>query len=359
MIAHPLLPSGMERSLTLAVIESSSSPMLLLNGEAVIVAASASFVHAFGYASHTLVSRPLSKIGSGEWNVPQLQSLLRATASGDAQIAGYEMDLKRPGQANRALVINVRKLDYRDTVQTMLLVSIDDVTEARDEARQKDDLLRDKAVLMQELQHRVANSLQIIASLLMISARRVQSAESRGYLTDAHHRIMSAASVQKQLSVSTLGEVRLRPYLIELCKSLGASMIGDPEKIQLTVSADDAVGTPDISVSLGLIVTELVINALKHAFPQHRPGTIIVTYTVDGDAWKLSVMDDGVGVTHDPGAKPGLGTSIVEALARHLQAAVETADAAPGTRVSIIHNGTTMANAAGAVRQIGGKRVVA
>lgn len=241
----------------------------------------------------------------------------------------------------------------------MLLVSINDVTEARDAARQKDDLLRDKAVLMQELQHRVANSLQIIASVLMISARRVQSAESRGYLTDAHHRIMSAASVQKQLSVSTLGDVRLRPYLIELCKSLGASMIGDPRKIQLTVSADDVSGTPDISVSLGLIVTELVINALKHAFPNHRSGTILVTYTVDGDAWTLSVMDDGVGVTHDPDAKPGLGTSIVEALARQLQATVETADAAPGTKVSIVHDGSTMTNSAGAVRQIGSQRVEA
>ena len=342
VITHPLLPSGTERSLALAVIASSSSPMLLLNGELAIVAASASFIQAFGYGSRTLVTRPLSKIGSGEWNVPQLRSLLRATASGDAQIDAYEMDLRRELFATRRLVINAKKLDYGHAAHTMLLVSINDVTEARDEARVKDDLLRDKAVLMQELQHRVANSLQIIASVLMLSARRVQSAESRGYLTDAHHRIMSAASVQKQLSVSTLGDVRLRPYLIELCKSLGASMIGDPAKIQLTVSADDATGTADVSVSLGLIVTELVINALKHAFPDHRSGTILVTYTVDGKAWTLSVVDDGVGVKHDPDAKPGLGTSIVAALAGQLQATVSISDKLPGTSVSIAHGGSSL-----------------
>lgn len=337
MVDHPLLPAGAESGLALAIIAGANSPMLLLNGELVIVAASESFVRAFGYGTRTLVSRPLSKIGNGEWNVPQLRSLLKATASGQATIDAYEMDLARDGMPSRRLVTNATKLDYGDVSHTLLLLSITDITEARQEARLKDDLLRDKAVLMQELQHRVANSLQIIASVLMISAKRVQSAESRGYLTDAHHRIMSTAHVQKQLSVSSLSDVRLRPYLIELCKSLGASMIGDPEKIQLTVSSDDAVASADTSVSLGLIVTELVINALKHAFPESRSGTIFVTYRVDGDAWTLQVADDGVGMTYGPDAKPGLGTSIIEALAKQLQATVDIADAVRGTKVCISH----------------------
>lgn len=355
MVDHPLLPAGTKSGLALAVIASANSPMLLLNGELVIVAASESFVRAFGYGTRTLVTRPLSKIGSGEWNAPQLRSLLKATASGQAKIDAYEMDLARDGMPSRKLVINATKLDYGDVSHTILLVSITDITEVRHQARLKDDLLRDKAILMQELQHRVANSLQIIASVLMISARRVQSAESRGYLTDAHHRIMSAAQVQKQLSVSSLSDVRLRPYLIELCKSLAASMIGDPEKIQLTVSSDDAVASADTSVSLGLIVTELVINALKHAFPEGRSGTILVTYTVDGDAWTLHVADDGVGMTYDPDAKPGLGTSIIEALAKQLQATVETADVVPGTKVSISH----VASSSAVAKRDGWLRVVA
>lgn len=343
MVDHPFLPVGAKSGLALAVIAASSAPMLLLNGELVIVAASESFVQTFGYGTRTLVTRPLSKIGSGEWNLPQLRSLLKVTASGKADVDAYEMDLSRHGMASRKLVINAKKLDYGDASHVLLLVSITDITEVRHEARLKDDLLRDKAILMQELQHRVANSLQIIASVLMISARRVQSVESRGYLTDAHHRIMSAAQVQKQLSVSSLADVRLRPYLIELCKSLGASMIGDPEKIQLTVSSDDAVASADTSVSLGLIVTELVINALKHAFPESRSGIILVTYTVDGDGWTLQVADDGVGMTHDPDARPGLGTSIIAALAKQLLATVDTADAVQGTNVSISHATSTLA----------------
>ena len=149
---------------------------------------------------------------------------------------------------------------------------------------------------------------------------------------------MSVAAVQRQLAVSRLGDVALRPYLTELCASIGASMIRDHDQISLAVTADDSITSADISVSLGLIVTELVINALKHAFPGHRSGKISVGYTSDDASWTLSVEDNGVGMPTDPkNATPGLGTGVVEALARQLDATVRVTDANPGTRVSIIH----------------------
>jgi len=96
--------------------------------------------------------------------VPQLRSLLSATLSSHARIEVYEMDLKG-GAAPRRLVLNAQKLGYGDTDQVRLLLTISDVTEARISEKLKDDLLREKAILLQELQHRVANSLQIIASV--------------------------------------------------------------------------------------------------------------------------------------------------------------------------------------------------
>jgi two-component sensor histidine kinase len=124
----------------------------------------------------------------------------------------------------------------------------------------------------------IANSLQIIASVLMQNARKVQSDESRSHLFDAHQRVMSVAAIQQQLAASQVGEVELRPYFKALCNSIGASMIRDHNQLSLDVSVDDSVTPADISVSLGLIVTELVINALKHAFPQDRQGKINVDY---------------------------------------------------------------------------------
>jgi two-component sensor histidine kinase len=115
-------------------------------------------------------------------------------------------------------------------------------------------------------------------------------------------------------------------------------MIRDRDQLSLGVEADGSVIDADVSVSLGLIVTELVINALKHAFPDHRAGKIKVGYASKGTDWALSVSDNGVGMPADAAsAKPGLGTSIVEALARQLDAKVRIANGRPGTSVSIVH----------------------
>jgi two-component sensor histidine kinase len=325
-------------NLALAVITASDAPALLLDQNFTIIAASTSFCRAFALDRRQAVGRKPMELGDGEWDVPQLRTLLGVTFHGDAEIECYEMDLDGPG-APRRLVLRAKMLDYGDLAQPRLLLTISDVTEARISEKLKDDLLREKAILLQQLQHRVANSLQIIASVLMQSARRVQSEETRSHLRDAHNRVMSIATVQQQLAASRLGEVQLRAYFTQLCQSLGASMIRDPNLVSLKVSADDSMVNADISVSLGLIVTELVINALKHAFPGERGGTILVDYHALGEAWKLTVRDDGVGTPRKlAAAKPGLGTSIVEALARQLHATVETVGANPGTRVSIVHD---------------------
>ena len=149
---------------------------------------------------------------------------------------------------------------------------------------------------------------------------------------------MSIATVQKQLAASRLGNVALRTYFADLCESIGASMIRDRDQLSLEVSVDGSVAKAEVSVSLGLIVTELVINALKHAFPHHRHGKILVDYQSEGSAWVLSVGDTGAGMPANPAhAKPGLGTGIVEALARQVGALVSIVPAEPGTKVSIVH----------------------
>ncbi|HEY0650126.1 sensor histidine kinase [Phenylobacterium sp.] len=325
--------------LALAVVSSSAAPLVLLDGDFAVVAASASFFSAFDIAPHEAVGQSVFNLHAGEWNIPQFRALLKATAAGSVQVDAYEMDLRGDRAVPRRLVVNVQKLSYGEPDQVRLLLSVADVTDARISDKLKDDLLREKAVLLQEIQHRVANSLQIIASVILQSARKVQSEETREYLRDAHNRVMSVASLQQHLAQSGLGEVALRAYLDQLCESIGASMIRDHDQLQIQVIADDSLVAADVSISLGLVVTELVINSLKHAFPGGRQGKIVVRYTSHGPNWTLSVADDGVGMPKDaPSATAGLGTNIVAALAKQLDAHVQVADAHPGTTVSLIHS---------------------
>jgi two-component sensor histidine kinase len=352
MAAQVPAPPEAARDLALAVVALSYTPLLLLSGDLTVVAVSASFCDAFQVDSATTCNRPFFEMGAGEWDVPQLGPLLRATAAGHAQIQAYEMDLKRKGLKTRQLVLNVQKLAYGEHEQVRLLVAVSDITDARIAEKLKSEMLLDKAMLLQELQHRVANSLQIIASVLLQSARRVQSDESRSHLQAAHQRVMSVAAMQKQLAISAQDEVALRPYFTDLCESLGASMIRDRDQLSLVVHADATVTSADVSVSLGLIVTELVINALKHAFPGERGGTIIVDYRAKGTDWTLSVRDNGVGKPKgSERPKVGLGTSIVAALAKQLHARVEFDETHPGTSVAIIYPvGATVGGAVQPIR---------
>ncbi len=335
------LPLQTDNGLAAALIASSRPPLLLLDGDLHVTAVSRSFCESFQLDRVAITGKGLAEFGRGEWGSRQLDGLLRATASGHAAVEAYEMELVRAGMKTCHLVVNAYRLDLGDDGETRVALAVTDVTQARHDACARDTLIREKQILYHELQHRVANSLQIIASVLMQSARRVQSEETRLHLHDAHHRVMSIATLQKQLAASAVGDVELRGYFTDLCRSITASMIADHDRIVLRVTADDTRTTSEVSVSLGLIVTELVINALKHAFPgRNQRGIVTVDYTDCGNGWALTVTDDGVGMPGDHASvKPGLGTGIVDALAKQLDATVIVANGAPGTRVSLVHTG--------------------
>jgi two-component system, sensor histidine kinase PdtaS len=326
-------------NMSIALISSSFAPLVLLNEDLTVIAASQSFCHAFDIECAGVTGKKLAELGDGEWNVRQLNSLLQATVAGNAAIDVYEMDLVRAGKDTLRLLINAHTLNYFEAESIRVVLAVTDVTAKRLAEKVKDDLVRDKQLLLQEIQHRVANSLQIIASVLLQSARKVQSNESRDQLRDAHNRVMSIAMLQKHLSTVSVENVALATYFKDLCGSIGASMISDPSRLSLTTHIDDSVVDPDTSVSLGLIVTELVINSLKHAFPgRTQEGSIKVDYKSTGNGWKLIIADNGIGMPKDADdRKPGLGTGIVEALAAQLDATVTITDQAPGTKVTIAH----------------------
>jgi two-component sensor histidine kinase len=146
-------------------------------------------------------------------------------------------------------------------------------------------------------------------------------------LTGARQRVMSIAAMQEHLHVSEPGtSIDLRTYLSRLCDTLAASMVGDSRPISLRVKVEGGTATSTQAVSIGLIVAELVMNALKHAFPGDQgDGRIIVAYDLAGPNWRLTVSDNGIGSPSGLSDKtnPGLGTSIIAAPAKTLDARVD------------------------------------
>jgi chemotaxis protein methyltransferase CheR len=265
---------------------------------------------------------------------------------------GFEVDHDFPGLGRRTMLLNARNVLYATSSSSTILLAFTDITARRLVEREREDLLerteellRQKQVLLQEMQHRVANSLQIIASILMLKARAVTSEETRFHLKDAHQRVISVAEVQSHLHASGgVDTIEVGPYLTKLCASLAASMVSEDRPITLKVVADHSLIGSDKAVSVGLIVTELVINAIKYAFPPPRSDALIkVTFSGEHEDWELTVVDNGIGQSPDasPAKHGGLGTAIVQALAKQLGGQI-LIDASAGTRVSITRTALLM-----------------
>mgnify|MGYP006196315797 FL=1 len=328
-------------ALAQAIVDTIREPLLVLDTDLRVVTANRSFYLTFCMQRQDVQGLPVYALGDGQWDIPELRALLADIAPRHAVMEAFEVERDFAVLGRRTMLLNARKVFYEENGHTTILLAIEDITERRAMERDLKALLEQKDVLLKEIQHRVGNSLQIIASILLIKARTVRDEETRLHLHDAHNRVMSIATVQKQLDSATHAEsIEIGPYLTRLCETLAGSMIGEHRPVTLEVHAEDGVATSSQAVSIGLIVTELVLNSLKHAFPDEaRQGNVLVSYDVAGSSWRLTVSDNGIGRPDKDAPKfvPGLGTNLIEALAKQLHARVEGTMDATGTIVSITH----------------------
>jgi PAS domain S-box-containing protein len=182
-----------------AIVDTIREPLLVLDKDLRVVTANRSFYLTFKMNRQDVQGRPVYALGDGQWNIPELRRLLENIAPQHAVMEAYEVEQDFSGIGRRTMLLNARKVFHEENSHTTILLAIEDITERRAMEREVKELLQQKDVLLQEMQHRVANSLQIIASILLIKARTVRSEETRLHLQDAHQRVMSIAAMQQQL----------------------------------------------------------------------------------------------------------------------------------------------------------------
>jgi two-component sensor histidine kinase len=215
------------------------------------------------------------------------------------------------------------------------------IQKARDEAEAEVRASRDRyaalaaerEVLLREVNHRIGNSLQIIASLLHLQANSSPDENIKAALTSAMGRVAAVAQVHRRLYTShDLKSVLLNQYLEALLEDLRRSAEGN-RMSRLDLKAEPVEIDPDRAVAIGIIVNELVMNAVKYAYPD-GPGPIHVELAVNDHNIELSIADDGVGLNArtDP-RSTGMGQRIVSAMAQKLEAQAERDPAHAGTRI--------------------------
>jgi len=211
-----------------------------------------------------------------------------------------------------------------------------EVREARDRF---EALAAERAMLMREVNHRVGNSLQLIASLLTLQSNSARDSEVSKALASATGRVLAVAQVHRRLYTSDdVQSVSVDQYLTALVEDLRRSSESNA-LAQLTLKTDPVNVDPDRAVAVGVIVNELVMNALKYAYPAGKGAIRVAIRNTGNNRAVLSVEDDGVGIApqSDPPDRKstGLGQRIVKAMGEKLNAQIETDPAHAGTRVLV------------------------
>jgi nitrogen-specific signal transduction histidine kinase len=161
-----------------AVVDTIREPLIVLDQDLRVVAASRSFYLTFKVNADDTQGKLLYDLGDGQWDIPKLRLLLGKIVPEQGAMENYEVEHDFPSICRRTMLLNARKVFYEKGSHSTILLGIEDVTDKRILENEKDDLIRQKQVLLEELEHRVANSLQIIASIIMLKARAVESEET-------------------------------------------------------------------------------------------------------------------------------------------------------------------------------------
>lgn len=343
---HELHDLAQAQALALAIVDTLPEPFLVLDDSLQLLAGSRCFYEVYGEDPASAHGRSMFELSGGEWDIPGLRQLLAAVVDDRTAIDSFEFERVFTKLGKRTLHLNALPIRDESGSGRMVLVAIKDITERRVAEQEKqqllehtEELLEQQRTLLREMRHRIANSLQIIASILLLKAGAVTSEETKNELRAAHQRVMSVAAVQSHLHASDgIEQIEIGPYLTKLSSGLASSMVDPQQQIDITVTADAGVLPTSHAVSIGLIVTELIINAVKYAFPVPRPSARVrVTFEMAKTDWKLTVADNGGGrrENEEQNTSTGLGTALVAALAKQLKAQVSEVSSKRGMVVAV------------------------
>jgi len=224
----------------------------------------------------------------------------------------------------------------KDTKKSVL--SFLDITELRNAENLIKNSLNEKDVLLREIHHRVKNNMQIISSLLNIQSDYIEDKKARLIFKESQNRIRSMTLVHENLYQSNdLAQINLGEYIKNLTQELLISFKKDPINIKINVNFENIMLNMDTIIPCGLIITELVTNSLKYAFPDNQPGKINIDFkSIGKEEFMLCVGDNGIGIPEGMDFKENktLGIMLVNSLVNQLDGTIKL-DRSHGTLFKI------------------------
>jgi PAS domain S-box-containing protein len=308
------------------VVESAPNAMVMINAAGGIEMVNAQAQHVFGYSREELLGQPVEMLVPERFR--RHHPRLRASFFGDPQSrpmgAGRDLyGLKKDG-SEFPVEIGLNPLETEEG--PMVLSAIVDISDRKHREESIQAALKEKDILLGEIHHRVKNNLQVIHSLLDLQSLKVDDETALQLLRESQNRIRSMSLIHQTLYESKdFARVDFRSFLDTLVPTLVSSYSADPSRITLLIDAAEVSVPINAAIPCGLIVNELISNALKHAFPGGRHGEIRIGLARDeSEQVELSVSDNGVGIPEelDLANASTLGLQLVALLADQLSAEI-------------------------------------
>lgn len=321
-----------------SVIESSDDAIITKSLDGLVTSWNPAAERLLGYSCTEMLGQPITKLFPPS-KISEEQELLKRIVSGE-RVASFETE--RIHRSGHSVHVSVTISPLRDRAGQVIGACklARDISSQKQQMQMLEHALEEKTVLLHEVHHRVKNNLQIVSSLLNLQARKASS-EVASTLAESQGRIKAMALIHQLLYESSdMSEVGLSDFLKSLI-SLSGSMYGiDRKGIQLRLEDESQGVSLDMQrmIPCGLAVNELILNAVKHAFPCTEEGLIVIRVALDSDGISIAVSDNGCGLP--PGfqwkSSYGLGSQLIPMFVHQLHAELLTQTSSLGTTISIL-----------------------
>tara|TARA_R110002051_G_scaffold63765_1_gene116012 strand:- start:615 stop:2030 length:1416 start_codon:yes stop_codon:yes gene_type:complete len=327
---------GTQRRLAEGIVDTLREPLLVLDGDLQIIAASRAFCSKFKVDAERAIGRNLIELGNGQWANAQLIRLLKEVVPEHSTIEDYEITHDFPHIGTRTILLNARKIYQEGNNTKTLLLAMEDVTERRRLEVERDQALDQSNRLLEELNHRVMNSMAMIGSVISMEVRELSDDESKAAFARMRHRIEAIGTLYRTLSrTAAIDSVMAHDYLGAIVKDTVAAMEASPGAVELEISIDEIPLSTRIAIPLGLITNELVTNSLKYAYSDRDGGKFGLRVVSKKDCVEVSIWDDGSGIDDSARIDSGLGQLLVDAFVEQLEGVMRRSSGPTGTRYDL------------------------
>ncbi len=324
---------GQQRRLAEGIVDTLREPLLVLDGDLQIIAASRAFYLKFKVDAELAIGRNLIDLGNGQWANAELIGLLKEVVPGHSTIESYEITHDFPQIGTRTVLLNARKIFQEGNNTKTLLLAIEDITERRRLEAERDLALDQSNRLLDELNHRVMNSMSMIGAVISMEMRTLSDEECKCAFVRMRNRIEAIGTLYRALSrTGAVDIVKAKDYLGAIVRDTVTAMEATPDAVDLTISVDDISLSTRFAVPLGLITSELATNSLKYAYEGRDSGKLGLNVVTNETGVELTIWDDGPGIDETARVDSGLGQKLVEAFVLQLGGVLKRTSGHDGTR---------------------------